>query len=80
MNTDELKERLKELAREITEAEDVALVYFVAGELEKIAEEITDRYEEGVSDTLSELRDVYGEGLEETDLWKEHNDKEEGGE
>ena len=79
MNTEELKERLKELAREITEAEDVALVYFVAGELEKIAEEITDRYEEGVSDTLSELRDVYGEGLEETDLWKEHNDKEEGG-
>ena len=80
MNTEELKERLKELAREITEAEDVALVYFVAGELEKIAEEITDRYEEGVSDTLSELRDVYGEGLEETDLWKEHTNKEEGGE
>ena len=80
MNTEELKERLKELAREITEAEDVALVYFVAGELEKIAEEITDRYEEGVSDTLSELRDVYGEGLEETDLWGEHMNKEEGGE
>ena len=80
MNTEELKERLKELAQEITEAEDVALVYFVAGELEKIAEEITDRYEEGVSDTLSELRDVYGEGLEETDLWKEHTNKEEGGE
>ena len=79
MNTEELKERLKELAREITEAEDVALVYFIAGELEKIAEEITDRYEEGVSDTLSELRDVYGEGLEETDLWKEHTNKEEEG-
>ena len=40
MNTTELKERLKELAQEITKAEDVALVYFVAGELEKIAEEI----------------------------------------
>ena len=46
MNTTELKERLRELAQEITEAEDVALVYFVAGELEKIAEEITDHKKE----------------------------------
>lgn len=28
-------------------------------------------YMEGVRDTLNELREVYGEGLEDTDLWRE---------
>lgn len=28
-------------------------------------------YEQGIKDTLTQLREVYGEGLEETDLWQE---------
>lgn len=31
-----------------------------------------DGYSDGVADTLSELSEVYGEGIEETDLWAEH--------
>ena len=30
-----------------------------------------EAYMQGVKDTLLELREVYGEGLEETDLWAE---------
>jgi len=33
-------------------------------------------YEQGVTDTLNELREVYGEGLEFTDLWREYMTKE----
>jgi len=33
-------------------------------------------YEQGVTDTLNELREVYGEGLEETDQWQEYMTKE----
>jgi hypothetical protein len=33
-------------------------------------------YEQGVKDTLSELREVYGEGIEETNLWNEYMTKE----
>ena len=29
-------------------------------------------YEQGVTDTLSQLREVYGEGLELTNLWREY--------
>jgi gamma-glutamyl:cysteine ligase YbdK (ATP-grasp superfamily) len=29
-------------------------------------------YEQGVKDTLMQLREVYGEGLELTDLWREY--------
>lgn len=33
----------------------------------------TDKsYVQGVIDTLEELREVYGEGIEETDLWAEY--------
>ena len=32
-------------------------------------------YELGVKDTLTQLREVYGEGLEETDQWLEHMTK-----
>ena len=73
-----MKEKLEELAKALTEAQDTALVYWVAGELEKLATEYTDRYDEGVSDALAELREVYGEGVEETDLWSEHMNKEGG--
>lgn len=33
-------------------------------------------YEQGVKDTLSQLREVYGEGLELTDIWRENMTKE----
>ena len=32
-------------------------------------------YEQGVKDTLSQLREVYGEGLELTDIWRENMTK-----
>jgi len=33
-------------------------------------------YEQGVTDTLTQLREVYGEGLELTDLWNEYMNEE----
>lgn len=33
-------------------------------------------YEQGVKDTLMQLREVYGEGLELTDLWADYVTKE----
>lgn len=33
-------------------------------------------YEQGVTDTLEELREVYGAGIEETDIWAEYMNKE----
>ena len=75
----DIKSRLLELAKMIDEAQEIGVVYWVAGELEKIAETYTDRYEEGVRDTLSELSEVYGEGIEETDLWQEHFSQEKEG-
>lgn len=32
-------------------------------------------YEQGVKDALSQLREVYGEGLELTDIWRENMTK-----
>ena len=31
-----------------------------------------DAFERGIKTALNELRDVYGEGLEETDIWGEY--------
>jgi len=31
-----------------------------------------DAFERGIKTALNELRDVYGEGLEETDIWAEY--------
>ena len=31
-----------------------------------------DAFERGIKTALNELRDVYGEGLEQTDLWAEY--------
>ena len=76
MNTTDTRNRLNQLAKDLLEAGDVAGVYFVAGELEKLATEYTDRYDEGVRDALAELGEVYGEGIEETDLWAEYMNKE----
>jgi hypothetical protein len=47
-----MKEKLEELAKALTEAQDTALVYWVAGELEKIAKEI----EESLKDGSEQLR------------------------
>jgi hypothetical protein len=33
-------------------------------------------YEQGVRDALNELSEVYGDGIEETDLWNEYMTKE----
>jgi hypothetical protein len=33
-------------------------------------------YEQGVTDTLKELREVYGAGIEDTDIWAEYMNKE----
>jgi hypothetical protein len=33
-------------------------------------------YEQGVTDTLEELREVYGAGIELTDLWAQYMTKE----
>jgi hypothetical protein len=33
-------------------------------------------YEQGVKDALNELSEVYGDGIEETDLWNEYMTKE----
>jgi hypothetical protein len=33
-------------------------------------------YEEGIVSALNELREVYGEGIEETNLWNEYMTKE----
>ena len=35
-------------------------------------------FEEGVKYALESLRDVYGEGIEETDIWAEYGNDEEG--
>lgn len=35
-----------------------------------------DRYSEGVRDALSELSEVFGEGIEETDLWQQYMEEE----
>lgn len=67
-----MKKKLEKLAKMLVTAEDEAVIFFVAGELEKIAQNLTDRYAEGVSDTLDELREVYGDGITETDLWAEY--------
>jgi hypothetical protein len=37
---------------------------------------MSDKFKEGVRYALEELRAVYGEGIEETDLWSEHMNKE----
>lgn len=69
-----MKRKLEKLAKMLVTAEDEAVIFFVAGELEKIAQNLTDRYAEGVSDTLDELREVYGDGITETDLWAEYKE------
>lgn len=69
-----MRTKLEELAEMLVKAEDEAVALFVAGELEKIAGNLTDRYAEGVSDTLDELREVYGDGITETDLWAEYKE------
>ena len=45
-------------------------------EIQPIAElmqqECAKAYLSGVRNTLEELREVYGEGIEETDIWSEY--------
>lgn len=36
----------------------------------------SEAFNKGVKTALNELRDVYGEGIEETDLWNEYMTKE----
>lgn len=31
----------------------------------------SDAYNQGITDTLEQLREVYGAGIEETDIWKD---------
>lgn len=69
-----MKKKLEKLAKMLVTAEDEAVIFFVAGELEKIAQNLTDRYAEGVRDALGELREVYGDGITETDLWAEYKE------
>lgn len=47
MNTTDTRNRLNQLAKDLLEAGDIAEVYFVAGELEKMAEEIGRSLAEG---------------------------------
>ena len=47
MNTTDTRNRLNQLAKDLLEAGDIAEVYFVAGELEKMAEEIGKSLAEG---------------------------------
>lgn len=47
MNTTDTRNRLNQLAKDLLEAGDIAEVYFVAGELEKLAEEIGKSLAEG---------------------------------
>lgn len=52
MNTTDTRNRLNQLAKDLLEAGDVAGVYFVAGELEKLAEEIG----KSLAETREQLR------------------------
>ena len=36
-----------------------------------------EAFERGIKTALYELREVYGEGIEETDIWGEYMDEEE---
>ena len=52
MNTTDTRNRLNQLAKDLLEAGDIAEVYFVAGELEKLAEEIG----KSLAETREQLR------------------------
>ena len=43
---------------------------------ESLLDMCREAYSNGVKSTLTQLREVYGEGLEETDLWNEYMTKE----
>ena len=43
---------------------------------ELMQKECAKAYAEGVRNTLEELREVYGEGIEETDIWSEYMNEE----
>lgn len=71
MNNKEIAELLKNAIQE----QDIDAVWFAIGELEKNHEEV-NTINEGVRYALNNLREVYGEGLEETDLWNEYMNEE----
>jgi len=52
MNTTDTRNRLNQLAKDLLEAGDIAEVYFVAGELEKLAQEIG----KSLAETREQLR------------------------
>lgn len=66
----------KEIAAAIVKAlenKDTVALYGIALELLKDETNTYEKgYEQGVTDTLSELQEVYGDSIEETDLWNEH--------
>jgi len=43
---------------------------------ELMQKECAKAYLSGVRNTLEELREVYGEGIEETDIWSEYMNEE----
>jgi uncharacterized membrane protein (DUF106 family) len=43
---------------------------------ENMQKESAKAYKQGVADTLAELREVYGNGIEDTDIWAEYMQEE----
>ena len=71
------RNEIAELLTDALENQDIDAIWFAIGELEKndADKSKSDRID-GIEYALNELREVYGEGIEDTDIWAEYMSKE----
>ena len=71
------RNEIAQLLKDALEGQDTDAIWFAIGELEKndADKSKSDRID-GIEYALNELREVYGEGIEDTDIWAEYMSKE----
>ena len=67
------RNEIAQLLKDALEGQDTDAIWFAIGELEKndADNSKSDRID-GIKYALNELREVYGAGIEETDIWSEY--------
>lgn len=71
------RNEIAQLLKDALAGQDTDAIWFAIGELEKndAGKPKSDRID-GIEYALNELREVYGEGIEDTDIWAEYMSKE----